>query len=189
VKISLIEQVRITQILHIMASSLKQAQPVLAAATWAGFRESGVQSLRCLVNTDACPIVAVRSSGLALESVVGYCQRGNAGDRDGQDVVRSLVSEDYLRMLVAAANERFKTNSERMVRFKAKLLELCHRCPPDRSAKGAGWEDPSARKARKREEGLQKRRRALEAREGTHETDDGRVLGSDDYTFLGLLNE
>jgi tRNA wybutosine-synthesizing protein 3 len=189
VEISLTEQVRIIQILHIMASSLKQAQPVLAAAAWAGFRESGVQSLRCLANPDTCPIVAVRSSGLALESVIGYRQRGNSGDRDGQDVVCSLVSEDYLRMLVAAANERFKTNSERMDRFKAKLLELCLRCPPDRSARGAGWEDPSARKARKREEGLQKWKHALEAREGTREPDDESVLGSDDYTFLGLLNK
>ena len=133
-----------------MASSLKHAQSVLAAAARAGFRESGVQSLRCLVNPDAYPIVAVRSSGLALESVIGYCRGGDEGDCESQDFVRSLVSEEYLRMLVAAANERFKTNSERMDRFKAKLLELCLRCPPDRSARGAGWEDPSARKARKR---------------------------------------
>ncbi|PGH08646.1 tRNA wybutosine-synthesizing protein 3 [Blastomyces parvus] len=149
-------------ILHIMASSLKHAQPVLAAATTAGFRESGIQSLRCLDDTEAYPIVAVRSSGLALESIIGIHQQ-SIGNESEEDIVRSLVSEDYLRMLLAAANERFKTNAERRERFWAKLQEVCKEHPGNISSKRPDWEDPGVRKERKRAEGL-KRKAAMEAK-------------------------
>ncbi|KAK2782142.1 hypothetical protein FQN52_001076 [Onygenales sp. PD_12] len=142
-------------ILHIMASSLKHAQPVLAAATAAGFRESGLQSLRCLDESDAYPIVAVRSSGLALESIIGHVQH------DDVDVVQSLVPESYLRMLLAAANERFKTNAERRARFWMKLQQLSTGSPGDFSPRKPGWEDPEVRRRRKREEGLRRREAVL----------------------------
>src|SRR5271170_7368875 len=58
-------------ILHVMAASLKHAQPVLAAAINAGFRESGVLSLRNLDDPDACPMIAIRTAGLGLESIIG----------------------------------------------------------------------------------------------------------------------
>ena len=89
-------------------------------------------------------------------------------------------------MLVATANQRFKKNSERRERFKETLLELCLGSPPDRLAKGAGWEDPNARGARKRAEGLQRRKDAIKARDTTQATDAGDVLGSDDDTPLGF---
>ncbi|OJD14832.1 hypothetical protein AJ78_04862 [Emergomyces pasteurianus Ep9510] len=150
-------------ILHIMASSLKHAQPVLAAATAAGFRESGIQSLRCLNDTEAYPIVAVRSSGLALESIIGSHQRHTlVREETEEDTAKSVVSEDYLRMLLALANERFKTNANRRERFWAKLKELCTGRPEDVPSKRAGWEDPEVRRQRKREEGL---RRSIAARE------------------------
>ncbi|EED19343.1 DUF207 domain protein [Talaromyces stipitatus ATCC 10500] len=158
-------------ILHVMAATLHHAHPVLAAASHAGFRESGLQSLRCLEVshssgpnqhlTDTAshsPIVAVRSSGLALESVIGYCEYV---EDDSEPVMRSLVTEEYLRMLVALANDRFGVNKERVERFQNRLLDLykmgldgtpntAHkRQPPD-------WEDPQARKERKRIEGLKR---------------------------------
>lgn len=145
-----------------MTSTLQDAQPVLAAASSSGFRESGLQSLRCLDerNEGAYPIVAVRSSGLSLESIIGYYDETGDGD---EDAVRSLVTEEYLAMLVAISNERFSINTERKERFRLGLLELCSSGQTGGSkAKGKpkppGWEDPEKRRERKRAEGLMRKK-------------------------------
>ena len=142
-----------------MAASLQHANPVLAAASSSGFRESGLQSLRCLESADdgPSPIVAVRSSGLALESIIGYCDDEEATE---EPIIRSLVSEEYLQMLVALSNERFQTNGERKERFRTLLLELCsenHGKKGRGREKGGNWEDAETRRERKRAEGLKKR--------------------------------
>ncbi|KAL1956398.1 hypothetical protein VTO42DRAFT_7381 [Malbranchea cinnamomea] len=150
-------------ILHIMSSSLHHAQPILAAASSAGFRESGLQSLRCLVDSSSHPIVAVRSSGLALESVIGYYSQS-------EGCAKSLVTEEYLQMLVSLANERFKINSERIERFRRKFMELYHRSLRGSSSRRDGWEDPDVRRERKRAEGLRKKVEA--ARKYSHKQDE-----------------
>lgn len=155
-----------------MAATLKHAQPVLAAATAAGFRESGLQSLKNLDDADAFPIVAVRSSGLSLESIIGIRE----GHDDG-DIARSLVSEEYLQMLVSIANERFKTNAERVERFSAKLIEQC--LPPK---KPLGWEDPAVRRARMRMEGLQRKK---EMEDMNHARDE-KSNGDENEEYLGF---
>ncbi|KAJ5612155.1 hypothetical protein N7510_005349 [Penicillium lagena] len=138
-------------ILHIMTATLSHAQPVLSAATSSGFRESGLQSLRCLEGDEGpSPVVGVRSAGLSLESVIGYCDDDNDNDNDNDEhehepIVRSLVSEEYLAMLVAMSNERFGVNSER-------------REVSEWGKKVAQWEDPDVRKERKRAEGLARKR-------------------------------
>lgn len=144
-----------------MAASLKHAQPVLAAATSAGFRESGIQSLRCLDDKDAYPIVAVRTSGLALESVIGYLEEGGT-QNDGISVC-SIVSEDYLSLLVKLSNGRFQTNSDRVERFYSSLMKLTGNQPSDRSSRKGQREDPDLRRERKRAEGLQRSKAAKEA--------------------------
>ena len=137
------------QILHIMAATLKHARPVLAAASSAGFRESGLQSLRCLdaagehrrQGADASPIVAVRSSGLFLESIIGYtCCPDDDEDDDSiahnpvsPTAIHCLVTEEYLRLLVSIANERFTTNSERIGRFRTHLLSSFAGISPGRT--------------------------------------------------------
>ncbi|PWY90512.1 hypothetical protein BO94DRAFT_545249 [Aspergillus sclerotioniger CBS 115572] len=147
-------------ILHIMTATLHHAHPVLSAASTSGFRESGLQSLRCLEaddNDGPSPIVAVRSAGLSLESVIGYCEEN---DDDYQEpVIHSLVTEEFLEMLVAISNERFSVNCERKERFRANLLDLCsigrsHGTKTKGKAKPPGWEDPEKRKERMRAEGL-----------------------------------
>ncbi|PYI03018.1 hypothetical protein BO78DRAFT_422050 [Aspergillus sclerotiicarbonarius CBS 121057] len=149
-------------ILHIMTATLHHAHPVLSAASTSGFRESGLQSLRCLEaddNDGPSPIVAVRSAGLSLESVIGYCEESDDDNDDQEPVIHSLVTEEFLEMLVAISNERFSVNSERKERFRANLLDLCS---PDRAlgaktkgkAKPPGWEDPEKRRERMRAEGL-----------------------------------
>ncbi|KAH8695067.1 methyltransferase TYW3-domain-containing protein [Talaromyces proteolyticus] len=163
-------------ILHVMTATLHHAQPVLTAASSAGFRESGLQSLRCLEATldtpsqssadshTPSPIVAVRSSGLSLESVIGYYE--DKEDEDAEPVIRSLVTEEYLQMLVALANERFVVNTERVERFRTRLLDLYTSASSPttsgRTKKPPGWEDPQVRREKKKAEGL--RRKAEAAR-------------------------
>ncbi|KAI9737923.1 MAG: hypothetical protein M1834_009293 [Cirrosporium novae-zelandiae] len=132
-------------ILHIMAASLKHAQPVLSAAVNSGFRESGVQSLRNLDDPKACPMVAIRTNGLTLESIIGY-----AVTEDEQENLYSFVTEEYIQMLINIGNERFKANSQRIERFRTNLLAAITPKKPDR-------EDPETRRARKREEGLRRK--------------------------------
>ncbi|OKL62796.1 hypothetical protein UA08_01443 [Talaromyces atroroseus] len=172
------------QILHVMTATLHHAHPVLAAASSAGFRESGLQSLRCLETSQKnsseyysashSPIVAVRSSGLSLESIIGYCEYSN----DNSDpVMRSLVTEEYLQMLVALANERFEVNKERVERFRTKLLDLyaaASTAAPSttRGRKPPEWEEPQARKERKRIEGLKRQAELARQRSSATEPDD-----------------
>lgn len=141
-----------------MAATLFHAQPILAAATASGFRESGLQSLRCVEGDEGpSPIVAVRSSGLSLESVIGYCADDeDDGAADGP-VIHSLVTEEYLEMLVAISNERFDVNAERRERFRVSLIEACT-MKQSGEAKGMDWEDAAARRERKRAEGLARKR-------------------------------
>ncbi|KAL5341483.1 methyltransferase TYW3-domain-containing protein [Aspergillus crustosus] len=163
-------------ILHIMAATLHHAQPVLSAASSSGFRESGLQSLRCLDGDHGpSPIVAVRSAGLALESVIGYCDE-NSSDLDrlgtSEPVIRSLVTEEYLRMLVAMSNERYLVNSERKERFRTGLLSAHSESDSTGNktkgrSKPPGWEDSEARRERMRAEGLlRKKMHESQATEG-----------------------
>jgi tRNA wybutosine-synthesizing protein 3 len=192
-----------SQILHIMAATLHHAQPVLSAASSAGFRESGLQSLRCLDFLNdasgqsetttvsdapgASPIVAVRSSGLSLESIIGYCEEGDNTDSNGDPpvIVRSLVTEEYLQMLVALANERFVVNRERVERFRTRLLELCSSSLSPTTTKhrgkkqppGSDWEDAQVRRERKRAEGLQRKKEAAAQLDGQTRDDDNDDTG------------
>jgi tRNA wybutosine-synthesizing protein 3 len=154
--LSIVSILLTVQILHVMAASLSHASPVLAAASASGFRESGLQSLRCLEGegTGPSPIVAVRSAGLQFESVIGYCDDEDESSV-GEPVIRSLVTEEYLAMLIAMSDERFKVNSERRERFRATLLEAWKGKGKSRSE---DWEDPVARRERKRAEGLARKK-------------------------------
>lgn len=110
----------------------------------AGFRETGAVSLLARqVGEEATPMVAVRSMGLSFESLIGAETEG---------VRRSMVSPQYLDMLVQIANERFVENSRRIARFSAALNAVF--APPKAKE---GWEDAQARKDRKRLEGLKRR--------------------------------
>lgn len=133
----------VAQILHIQTASLHHAAPILASAINAGFRESGIQSLNNLDDANTFPMVAIRSAGLAFESLVAHLDEGG-------EVVRNLVSDGYLRLLLRMANERFKANAERTCRFQEDLFR--------REGPRPGWEDAESRQARKKAEGLERRR-------------------------------
>ena len=107
-----------------MTASLSHASLILAAAINAGFRESGVQSLKNLTDAEAYPMVAVRSAGLAFESLVGVIEGPTGAEtrEDGPERVRRLVDDGYLDILVGIAGERFRANSERIARFEGELF-------------------------------------------------------------------
>lgn len=126
---------------------------MLSAALQAGFRESGALNLVSSGTEPATPMVAVRSMGLALESLVGYhC--------DGQEIC--IVSPVDLDLLVEISNERFKENERRISRFRALLNKLTLGSTQKERKKGENgeaWEDPIARRERKKQEGLLKRQK------------------------------
>lgn len=105
-------------------------------------------------------MVAVRSAGLAFESIIGVvCDGPNplGGERidneeqQEEEVIEALIDEQYLKMLAQIANERFEANAKRIRRFEESLFG-------GKSGKEEGeWEDKETRKQRKRQEGLMKR--------------------------------
>ena len=138
-----------------MTASLNYAQPVLSSAIDAGFRESGVQSLKNLDDPNAFPMVAIRTSGLALSSLIGFA----TNDANGADIVHAMVDENHLRLLLQLANDRFEANAERIKRFAENLFQKFE----TRQRLDPNWEDSKTRQERKRAEGLreQERRKAL----------------------------
>jgi tRNA wybutosine-synthesizing protein 3 len=129
--------------LHFLTASLGDANAILTAASQAGFRESGAINLAKSADGILNPMVAVRSMGLAFDAIIGY------QDSDGAAV--SFVDETYLTRLVQIGNERFKTNSERIGRFRSYLLKEY-----SPNAENRGREDAAERRQRKRVEGLAK---------------------------------
>lgn len=109
----------------------------------------------------AMPIVAVRSMGLGLASVIGVCRDdGHEKGDDHDSNVQCIVSPSYLEKLVRVADERFSVNRTRTERFRAALVEAMgsklEGVDPAPSKKDEDWEDAEARRARKREEGLRR---------------------------------
>jgi len=133
-----------SQILHILTSSLPCALQVLSAALSAGFRESGIAS----ITSDGTVMVAVRTAGLAFDSIIAYM--------DSADTLVPMVSEEYLQTMFRVANERFVTNGERKERFRRGLLEQMHR-KEGGDGRGEDWEPAEQRRERKRAEGLKRR--------------------------------
>ena len=89
-------------------------------------------------------MTAVRTTGLAFDSVVGY------ESADGHLV--PMVEESYMRVLVQLANERFVVNKERTERFREALRM---QFSPHKAGKhNDDWEPTEVRKARLRAEGL-----------------------------------
>lgn len=101
-----------------------------------------------------------------MESIIGYCNDDDNDDDNTEPVIHSLVTEEYLEMLVAISNERFVVNTERKERFRKMLLDLCSDDRNQGKIKGKGkppsWEDPKARRERKRAEGLLRKKKLLE---------------------------
>ena len=132
-------------ILHVLCASLHHAKPLLAAAINAGFRESGVQSLKALDEPEVGVMVAIRTAGVAFTSTVGVAQ-------DGEEAVKRVVSDDYLKMCVTIVNQRFEANGERKRRLVDALGKAVQGAAGDTESKEERWR-------RKRQEGLERQKR------------------------------
>lgn len=95
-------------------------------------------------------MVAIRSMGLALESLIG---------RETNGIKHCTVSGEYLKALIKIANDRFVENARRIERFRALLSKAGDGVNGKKVT--ANWEDAEVRRERKRAEGL---KRAEEAR-------------------------
>lgn len=154
-------------ILHVLAQSAESAQTLLGSGMAAGFRESGISGIVDSKGRPTTPMVAVRSSGLAMDCIVGFQSPATDG---GTQRILPLVSEEYLRTMIAVTNDRFKQNSQRKERFRLHLLNQlagsmailddAHR---EFNRKG-GFQTKKEMKAEKRREDMRRREEALQRR-------------------------
>ena len=163
-------------ILHIFCASLRHAKPLLAAAINAGFRESGVQSLKALDDPESGVMLAVRTSGLMFETIVGTLQ----GDEHGRESVNTMVTEDYLRLCTTVINERFQWNEMRTQRLTKEIGKILQS-----EKQYEAWEDEGARATRKRDEGL--RRQAEKNRATSPPPPDEAEVVDTDLTLLDII--
>ena len=114
---------------------------------------------------NAFPMVAVRTSGLAFQSLIGIVPNRTYDQEDEAETeehVALIVSDEYLELLVKIANERFKANAERIQRFEQDVFKR-------EEGPRHTWEDSKSRQERKRAEGLEQQtmRKAQMTREGS----------------------
>ena len=151
---------------------------MLNAALQAGFRESGAINITSNADGETTPMIAVRSTGLAFDSIIGYLH-----DYSDQTLapppIFSSVGEPYLRSLVAIGNMRFQENTCRIERF-AVALNIIYQPGIISNPKGREWEDVDARRERKRAEGL-KKRQALQERRGQNRPTNRPSSGDETY--------
>lgn len=118
-------------------------------------------------------MLAVRSAGLGFESIIGFVIESSEKTDKAyrEDAIESLVSEEYLELLLELANERLEANWERMLRFEEALFG-------DGKVKKEKWEDEKERRERKRFEGLRRKEDAWRENGETEntETDDDEDL-------------
>jgi len=123
-------------------------------------------------------MVAVRTAGLAFDSIIGYMDDGGR--------IGPMVAEEYLRTLVEVANERFTTNGERKERFRAALLRAVEADGKKGEAR-VDWEPADQRRDRKRVEGLkrkkEKQRQAEQVKSAGESEDIDRTDGMDVLTI------
>ena len=177
-------------ILHILTASAEDAQAAVQAATQSGFRESGISGLLDGKGNPSTPMVAVRSSGLALDSVIGF--KDLDSPITGVGTIQPMVSESYLRSIVKLANERFSMNEERKERFSGAFNQQRPAGISPSKPGPIGFESRAARKERKRTEGLARQQQMLlvgGALDGTPpESDEQDAEGEDDYSLDLLTN-
>ena len=141
----------------------------------------------------ATPMVAIRTAGLALESLIGFGSSTHNDDDDDDDeggvvVVYRTVPAAHLRTLLRVANERFVANAERIARFRALLLSSSEEGV--KKQRGPMWEDAAVRRERLRAEGLRRReeiRRQRGDEEGRAVDDDGDGDGAGAGLFVDEL--
>jgi len=111
------------------------------------------------------PMVAVRSNGLAMDSIIGILDKTTGK-------LQKVVGDDYIAMLVRVGNMRFKENATKTAKLTRNLENALFTRKKDTLD---GWKDKEARKARKRAEGLKRQeetRRLTSGKSNIDEVDD-----------------
>ncbi|KAF4949437.1 hypothetical protein FGADI_8889 [Fusarium gaditjirri] len=162
-------------ILHVLTASPEHAQLLLRSGLQAGFRESGALNIIPNGKDAATPMVAIRTMGLAFESLIGQQVDGHR---------QCIVSPEYLRTLVQIANERFIENKKRIERFQIAFRDAVSAPVPRRNPEGQEWEDTAARKERKRAEGLRKKAELKAKQEAESESDRAKSGKEEDTGIL-----
>lgn len=98
-------------------------------------------------------MVAVRTQGLALESLIGYHSHGEE---------YCTVPAQEIKHLIDISNARFGENEKRIMRFRDLLMSLsAGKVEGKRKGQeGDKWEDANERRERKRAEGLARSKEA-----------------------------
>lgn len=135
-----------------------------------------MQSLKNLDDPHAFPMVAVRSAGLSLSSLIGF-----SDDDTSAGGIRAMVSEEYLHNLLEIANDRFKANQERVARFGKQVLQ--ETTGKDGSKPNSTWETREARRSRLRSLGLEQQSKASAMKNrdnmsGTEQVEEEGLLGA-----------
>lgn len=105
--------------MHIQVATPYLADTLVKHALAAGFRESGIMNLglpppKSKQKPAGFPIVAVRSSGMTVDSIVGIAGEETA---DGETVLKLLVPPALLKTLLEISYQRFEENTKRIQRF------------------------------------------------------------------------
>jgi tRNA wybutosine-synthesizing protein 3 len=167
-------------ILHVLCASLQHAKPLLAAAINAGFRESGVQSLKALEPGYAGDgvMVAIRTNGIVYDTVVGYWD-----EDDGKPI--AVMDSSILVLHARVVNERFQWNEERKKRLLNELHEVIRREGCGEQAGRA--ETKEERRDRKRKEGM-KRQQATKQETTARENDNNKSILVDATEDLNIAS-
>ena len=163
-------------ILHVLTATLHHARPLLAAAINAGFRESGVQSLKALDDEEAGVTIGIRTAGLVFETVIGVVVE----DENGEEKMQAVASEEYLQMCVDVISERFEGNEKRKERLMKELERVVAKAREE--INGETEED---RRRRKKEAGLRRQEELQDERskEGEKEANGDVLEGGLDITI------
>ncbi|KAF5680322.1 DUF207 domain-containing protein [Fusarium heterosporum] len=167
-------------ILHVLTASPEHAQILLRCGLQAGFRESGALNIIPNGKDDVTPMVAIRTMGLAFESLVGQQVDGHR---------QRIVSPEYLQTLVQIANERFVENKKRIERFQNAFRDAVSAPAPRQNPEGQDWEDAAVRRERKRAEGLRKKAELKAKQEASTNKQDKNLTEAGGAEPAGLLFE
>jgi len=122
-------------------------------------------------------MVAVRTAGLAFDSVVAYLNPSGT--------VTPMVEEGYLGTLLQVANERFEGNTERKQRFQEAFMHAITGGGKAGRESKEGWEPAERRRERKRAEGLRKKAEMQQQRLTSKDEGKGdEVLNDADLTMI-----
>ncbi|KAI5967714.1 hypothetical protein CANMA_002894 [Candida margitis] len=147
-------------ILHVKCRDQSAANKLYSVAMNCGFRESGIGS-----NYN----VAIRTS-IKLDVPIGYLEGG--------DIYRCFVTEEYLKFITSVSFDRFQENFKKLEQLNNAIEKNIINAPlradgddhdddntQQKGTKNKDWETIEERRARMKQEGLQRKEELKKAKE------------------------